>query len=67
MIILPYKNTPVVFMVRNSWLCCITMEKTIKKISDNTFANEAYTRNPKNAMTFDLDVSMGKIIFKEQN
>jgi hypothetical protein len=67
MIVLPDQNTPVVVKVRNSWLCSLTMAKTLKKISDNTFANEAYSKNPKNAMTFDLDVSMGKIIFKEQN
>jgi hypothetical protein len=35
------------------------------KISDDTFANAAYNKDSKNAMTFDLDVSMGNIIFKE--
>jgi hypothetical protein len=37
----------------------------LKKIGENTFANAAYSKNSKDALTFDLDVSMGKIIFKE--
>ena len=65
MIILPDQNVPVVVKVRDSWLCSVTMAKSLKKISNNTFANEAYSKNPKNALSFDLDVSMGKIIFKE--
>lgn len=64
-IILPNQNVPVLVKVRDSWLCSVTMVKSLKKINSNTFANEAYSRNPKNALTFDLDVSMGKIIFKE--
>jgi len=64
-IMLPNQNVPVLVKVRDSWLCSVTMVKSLKKISSNTFANEAYSKNPKNALSFDLDVSMGKIIFKE--
>ena len=28
--------------------------------------NAAFAKNPKNALTFDLDVSMGKIIFRDK-
>ena len=41
------------------------MPDGLKKVSDNTFANAAYSKNAKNVLTFDLDVSMGNIIFKE--
>ncbi|HEX5170545.1 MAG TPA: hypothetical protein VFW11_15315 [Cyclobacteriaceae bacterium] len=64
-IMLPDKDVPVFVKVRDSWLCSVTMTKNLKKISENTFSNEAYARNPKNALSFDLDVSMGKIIFKD--
>ena len=32
---------------------------------DTTFANSAYAKDPTHALTFDLDVSMGSIVFKE--
>jgi hypothetical protein len=66
-IALPDQNVAVLVKITDSWLCSVTMSKNLKKISDNTFANAAYTLNPKNALVFDLDVSMGKIIFKEKS
>jgi hypothetical protein len=42
------------------------MPEALKKIGENTFANKAYKQNAKNSLTFDLDVSMGSIVFKEQ-
>jgi hypothetical protein len=34
-------------------------------VAENTFANAAYSKNAKNALVFDLDVSMGNIVFQE--
>ncbi len=65
-IALPDQNTPVLVKITDSWLCSVHLSKNLKKISENTFANAAYSQNPKNALVFDLDVSMGKIIFKEK-
>lgn len=64
-ILMPSKEVPVLVRISESWLCSINLCKSLKKVDENTFANEAYTKNPKNPMYFDLDVSMGKIIFKE--
>lgn len=66
-IILPSDQTPVVVTVKDSWLCSVHVPENLKKVSENKFANAAYTKekNPKNALTFDLDVSMGSITFKE--
>ena len=64
---LPSEATPVVVTINDSWLCSINLCKSLKKIGENKFANEAYTKNPKDALTFDLDVSMGKIVFKESH
>jgi hypothetical protein len=65
-ILLPSEETPVLVKIKDSWLCSVRMPATLKKIGENTFANAAYSKTAKNALTFDLDVSMGKIIFKEK-
>jgi hypothetical protein len=62
---LPNEDVPVMVKINDSWLCSINLSKSLKKIGDNKFANAAYAKNPKDALTFDLDVSMGKIVFKE--
>ncbi|MFN8691214.1 MAG: hypothetical protein ACK5XL_14545, partial [Cyclobacteriaceae bacterium] len=58
---LPSKDVPVLVKLSDSWLCSIDLVRSLKKIGDNTYANAAYSGNQKNAMVFDLDVSMGKI------
>jgi hypothetical protein len=65
-ILLPSDNTPVFVKIKDSWLCSVKMPNGLSKVSENTFSNAAYTKDPKNALTFDLDVSMGNIIFKEK-
>jgi hypothetical protein len=62
---LPSEDTPVVVTINDSWLCSINLCKSLKKIGENKFANEAYNKSTKGALSFDLDVSMGKIVFKE--
>jgi hypothetical protein len=64
---LPDESTPVLVHINDSWLCSINLSKSLKKIGDNKYANAAYSKNAKGALTFDLDVSMGKIVFKEAN
>ena len=66
-ILLPDSDVPVLVKVQDSWLCSVKMPSTLKRISSNTFANEAYQSSSKNLLTFNLDVSMGKIVFKEGN
>lgn len=66
-ILLPSQDVPVVVRIYDSWLCSVKLPATLKKIGENTFANAAYTKDSKNALTFDLDVSMGNIIFRESN
>jgi hypothetical protein len=68
-IILPSAETPVIVKIQDSWLCSVKVPASLKKISENTFATAAYTntKDAKNALVFDLDVSMGSIIFKENS
>ncbi len=65
-IILPDEGTPVLVKVKDSWLCSVKMTSALRKISEGTFATPAYTGNATNPMVFDLDVSMGNIIFREK-
>jgi len=65
-IYLPGEDVPVIVKISDSWLCSVSLTHGLKKIGENTFANAAYTKSAKNALSFDLDVSMGKIIFKER-
>jgi hypothetical protein len=64
-IILPSSQTPVLVRINDSWLCSVKIPESMKKISANTFVNAAYSKDAKNALTFNLDVSMGSIIFRE--
>lgn len=63
---LPTEDVPVMVKINDSWLCSISLCRSLKKVGENRFANAAYTKNPSNALTFDLDVSMGKIVFKDK-
>lgn len=66
MIMLPAEDTPVIVKVNDSWLCRVKLTKSFTPISDNTFVNNAYREDAENLLTFNLDVSMGSIIFKEK-
>ncbi len=65
-IILPGDEVPVMVRISDSWLCKVNMLKGYKKISDNTFVNASYTKDASNLISFDLDVSMGNITFREK-
>lgn len=59
-------SVPILVKIKDSWLCSIKLTEDLKETSENTYANAAYAKNPKNALTFDLDVSLGNIVFKEK-
>lgn len=63
-IVLPKEETPILVKIQDSWLCSVKVPSDLKKVGENTFANRAYSKNAKNALVFDLDVSMGNIVFK---
>jgi hypothetical protein len=64
-IILPKNDTPILVKIQDSWLCSVKVPSSLKKVGDNTFANAAYSKSAKNPLIFDLDVSMGNIVFQE--
>lgn len=65
-ILLPSEETPVLVKVQDSWLCSLKMPASLRKIGENTFANAAYKKGARNSLIFDLDVSMGNIVFKQE-
>lgn len=65
-IILPSTTAPMMIKVRDSWLCKVRVPDSFRKTAANTYINDAYAANSKDALIFNLDVSMGKIIFKEK-
>jgi hypothetical protein len=64
-IILPAEQTSVLVKIQDSWLCSVKVPQSLKRINENTFASTAYSKDAKNSLVFELDVSMGSIIFKE--
>ncbi len=64
-IVLPSDNTPVLVKIHDSWLCSVKLPASLKKTGESTFATANYTKDAKESLTFDLDVSMGNIVFKE--
>jgi hypothetical protein len=64
---LPAEEVPVLVTINESWLCSISLSRSLKKIGPNRFASAAYNKDSPKALVFDLDVSMGKIVFRESN
>lgn len=57
-------DIPVIIHVNNSPLCRVKMLKSFREIKPETFVNRAYKADAHNLLTFDVDVSMGNVIFK---
>jgi len=64
---LPSEEVPVLVTINDSWLCSVNLSRSLKKIGPNKFANAAYSKDSPKALVFDLDVSMGKIVFRESD
>ena len=65
-ILLPEEQRPMIVRVHDSWLCQVKLSESFQPHGENTFVNEAYAENSEDVIEFVLDVSMGKIIFKER-
>jgi hypothetical protein len=63
-ITLPPDEVPVMVKIKDSWLCSVNLTKKLQPIGKNVFANAAYSKNTKDALVFDLDVSLGNIEFR---
>lgn len=61
---LPPADVPVLVRIKESWLCSISLSKALQPVGNHAYANAAYSKNPKEALVFDLDVSLGNIRFR---
>jgi len=64
-ILVPKRNSPIKIVVHNSPLCHVKISKSFDEVEDNVFVNSSYTPDAENLLTFNLDVALGNIIFKE--
>lgn len=65
-ILIPKNDCSVIIKIKDSMLCDVRLTKSFKEISDNVFVNEEYDENATDQLTFEVDVSLGNIIFKEK-
>ena len=64
-VIIPTNNVPVKVKINDSMLCRVRLTKSFREIENNTFVNHSYTSDTKDVLAFDVDVSLGTIVFKE--
>ena len=55
---------PMIIYIQNSPLCRIKIPKDFTEIRENVFVNSQYDQDAENLITFNIDVTMGNIIFK---
>ncbi|MCF6359505.1 MAG: hypothetical protein L3J29_01945 [Cyclobacteriaceae bacterium] len=65
-ILIPKNDCSVIIRIKDTMLCDVHLTKSFKEIGDNVFVNEEYNENAANQLSFDVDVSLGNIIFKEK-
>jgi hypothetical protein len=62
-ILLPKDDLPVKIFLKNSPLCKVRLMENFTEIEKNTFVNASYLTHLEHALTFDLDVGLGNIVF----
>ncbi len=55
---------PMIIYIKNSPLCRIKIPEEFTKIRENVFVNSQYDQDADNLITFNIDVTMGNIVFK---
>lgn len=65
-ILIPKSDCSVVVKIKDSMLCDVRLTKSFREISDNVYVNEEYDEDSDNQLSFDVDVSLGSITFKEK-
>ena len=63
-IFVPKNDCPTMVRIKNSMFCDVKLTKSFIEIDDNIFVN--HTGDDENLLVFDVDVSVGNIVFKEK-
>lgn len=64
-VVIPQDNVPVKVKINNSMLCRVRLTHSFKEIQSNVYVNSSYTEDADNLLSFNVDVSLGSIVFKE--
>jgi hypothetical protein len=64
---IPSKEVPVIVKINDSLLCRVRLSKSFNEIEKNVFVNPSYKEGADNLLSFDVDVSLGTVVFKEAN
>lgn len=62
---IPAENVPIIVRIHDSVLCRVQLSNNFKEVEPNTYVNTAYSEDAKNLLSFNLDVALGSIVFKE--
>ena len=63
-VVLPDIETPVIIYIKDSPLCSVRMTKDFEEVEKNVFVNRAYKVDSDNILTFDVDVALGQVYFR---
>ena len=65
-ILIPKSDCSIIIKIKDSMLCDVHLTKSFREIRENVYVNEDYDINAINQLSFDVDVSLGSITFKEK-
>lgn len=65
-VVVPKSETPIKIRLTNSLLCQVKLPKRFTAIDSDTYVTESYDEDAENKLEFDIDVSLGSILFKEK-
>ncbi|MGB3465945.1 MAG: hypothetical protein WBA74_11775, partial [Cyclobacteriaceae bacterium] len=63
-VVLPEDDTPVIIHLKDSPMCRIKIAEGYEEVEKNTYVNMSYRADAENLITFNIDVAIGKIIFR---
>lgn len=61
---LPHHNMPVIIRMKGTSYNKFKLPKGFRQLSENTFVNASYNAEASNLLSFNIDLSMGSVIFK---
>ncbi len=64
---IPKDQAPTIIYLNDSPLCSTRLTKDFRELEDNVFVNEAYSPDAENLTTFNIDVGMGNVVFRNKD
>lgn len=64
---IPRDQAPTIIYLNESPLCSTRLTKDFRELEDNVFVNDAYSADAENLTTFNIDVGMGNVVFRNKD